>query len=272
MSAGIDIAELAGHVKDSTSFHYPSGIHVDIPEFLTNIGITKYVVLEFVVAAVMCAVFIPMAVKIKGGKPVKGRFWNLIEVFLVYLKDQVIIPSIGKKHAAPYVPYLWTLFFFVLLCNLIGMVPWSGTPTSALSVTAVLALSTFGIVLVTGMRRHGVKGYWLGLVPHMDLHPALGCILKPLLFGIEVLALFIKHGVLAIRLMANMFAGHVALAVIMMFIVMSADVIYIWFVVTIGSVLLSVVLSALELFIALLQAYIFTLLSALFIGMSVHQH
>ena len=272
MSAGIDIAELAGHVKDGHSFHYPNGIHLDIPEFLTNIGITKYIVLEFVVAAAMCAVFIPMAVKIKGGKPVKGRFWNLIEAFLLYLKDQVIVPSIGTKHAAPYVPYLWTLFFFILFCNLIGMLPWSGTPTSALSVTAVLALATLGIVLITGMRMHGVKGYWLGLVPHLDVHPVMGCILKPLMFGIEVLGLIIKHGVLALRLMANMFAGHVALAVIMTFISLSAGIIYLWIPVTVGSVALSLALSVLELFIAFLQAYIFTLLSALFIGMSIHQH
>ena len=276
MSGGYSIDELvvdlAGHVKDGDSFHYPFGIHLYIPEFLTNIGITKYIVVEFAVAIAMCAVFIPLAVKIKGGKPIKGRFWNMIELLLVFLKDQVIVPSIGKKHAAPFVPYLWTLFFFVLFCNLAGMVPWSGTPTGSLSVTTVLALSTFGVVIVTGMRLHGVKGYWLGLIPSVDVHPAMAVFLKPLLFGIEVAGLIIKHGVLAIRLMANMFAGHLSLAVFMSFIPLSAGIIYVWVLVTPASIAMSVALSMLELLIAFLQAYVITFLSSLFIGMSVHQH
>ena len=273
MSGEFNIVEsLAGHVKDGTSFHYPFHFHPEIPEFLTRIGITKYIVLEFAVAAALCAVFIPFASHIKGGKTAKGRFWNLIEVFLIYLRDQVIVPSIGKKHAAPYVPFLWTLFFFILFCNLAGMLPWSGTPTGSLSVTVVLALSTFAVVVWTGMKLHGAKGYWIGLVPHMDLPPALAYVLKPLLFGIEVAALFIKHAVLSIRLMANMFAGHLMLAVFMSFIAMSAGMFFVWLFVLPLTLVVCVALSVFELFIAFLQAYILTFLSALFIGMSVHQH
>ncbi len=272
MSAGLNIADLAAHVKDGNSFHFPNHVELRIPEFLVNIGITKFIVIEVAVAAVMCAIFIPLAAKMKGGKPVKGRFWNMIEVMLLYLRNEVIVPSIGKKNATPYMPYLWTVFFFILFCNLAGMLPWSGSPTGALSVTTVLALSTFAIVLGTGMKLHGAGGYWLGLVPHMDLHPGMAMVLKPLLFGIEVVGLFIKHAVLAIRLMANMFAGHLTLAVFMAFIPMTAGIIILWIPVTLGSVALSVALSLLEVFIAFLQAYIFTFLSALFIGMSVHQH
>ena len=272
MSAGIDIADLASHVKDGTSFHFPFGLHCDIPEFLVNIGITKYIVIEFAVAAAMCALFFPLAAKIKGGKTVKGRFWNLVELLLVYIRDEAIVPAIGKEHARHYIPYLWTLFFFILFCNLAGMLPWSGTPTGSLSITAVLAILTFALVLHMGMREHGIIGYWKGMMPPVDLHPAMGIVIKPLLFAIEIVGLFIRHGVLAMRLMANMFAGHLSLAVFMAFIPMAAAIIYVWVPVTLGCIVMSIALSMLELFIAVLQAYIFTFLTSLFVGMSIHQH
>ncbi len=266
------VRDLAGHVKDANYFHFPGGVHLYIPEFLTSIGITKFVVIEIAAAVLMCGVFIPMTAKLRTGKPLKGRFWNLIEVFLVYLRDQVIVPSIGKKHANAYIPYLWTLFFFLLFCNLGGMIPWCGSPTGSLTVTGVLAICTFATVVYTGMKYHGVSGYWLGLVPPMDLPQAIAVIIKPMLFCIEIAGLLIKHIVLAVRLMANMFAGHLVLAVFMAFIPMTASMLILWIPVTLGSVAMSVCLSMLELFVAFLQAYIFTFLTALFIGMSVHQH
>ena len=271
MSGGLDIAELAGHVKDANSFHFPIGYHLDIPS-IYGIQLTKFMLIEVAAALLMCAIFIPMAVKLRAGKPLKGRFWNMMEVFLLYLRDEVIVPSIGKKHAGQFTPFLWTLFFFLLFCNLGGMIPWMGSPTGSLSVTAALALCTFVMVVFTGIKFHGVSGYWLGLVPHMDLPAAIAIVLKPMLFCIEIAGLLIKHIVLAVRLMANMFAGHLVLAVFLAFIPMTAGLIYVWIPVTLGSVAMSVCLSLLELFVAFLQAYIFTFLSALFIGMSIHQH
>lgn len=270
------VNDLASHVKDTDGFHFPFW-HPELPDWLTKgfaeggLGVTKFVVIEFGVLFVMAALFIPLAVRVRGGQTVKGRFWNMIETMLVFLKEQVIEPSIGKKDAGPYVPYLWGLFFFILFCNLAGMVPWGGTPTGSLSITVVLATSTFAVVVYTGMKRHGASGYWLGLVPHMDLPWPLGYILKPMLFVIEVVALFIKHIVLSIRLMANMFAGHLILAVFLAFISLTAGMM-LWYPVAIGSIGMSVCISFLELFVAFLQAYIFTLLSALYIGMSIHQH
>ena len=279
--AELDINEIAGHVTDAPYFHIPGFLtkdgygHIDLPSIL-GLQITKYMLLEVVVGLVLCAIFIPMAWKIRGGKPLKGRFWNLMEVFLLYLRNNVIRPSIGKHDADRFTPYLWTLFFFVLGCNLAGMLPWSGTPTGSLSVTAVLALATFGIVNVAGMQRYGVGKYWIGLVPHMDLPFVLAVILKPMLFVIELAGLLIKHVVLAIRLLANMFAGHMVLAVFLAFIpmVLAApdSTIWIWLPVTIGSVTMAVCLSLLELFVSFLQAYIFMFLTALFIGAAVHQH
>jgi F-type H+-transporting ATPase subunit a len=123
------------------------------------------------------------------------------------------------------------------------------------------------------MTKFGPVKFWTGMVPHMELPAILAVFLKPMLFVIEVLGLAIRHSVLAVRLLANMFAGHLVLAVIVGFIAASANTILIlWLGVTIGSILGATALSLLELFVAFLQAYIFAFLSALFIGMAVHQH
>jgi F-type H+-transporting ATPase subunit a len=277
MSSGqFDLVEhIAGHVKDGNSFHVPWG-SVYIPEFLTNIGITKFIVLELMVATAILAIFIPMAGRLRGGQPAKGRFWNMIEVILVYLRDNVIVAGIGsKKDAAPYVPYLWTLFFFILFCNLAGMIPWMGSPTGAVTVTATLALLTLVIVLATGIRRHGAVGFWTGMVPHVEgkVGPInLAVVLSPILFVLEVFGFFVKHCTLCIRLMANMFGGHTMMAVFVAFIPMAAASLYIWMPVTLLSVAASVAISFLELLVACLQAYIFTFLTSVYIGMAIHQH
>ena len=279
MSSGkFDLVEhLVGHVKDGNSFHFPWGT-LEIPTFLTSLGITKFVALEMIVAVAMVAVFVPMASRLRGGQPAKGRFWNMIEVFLVYLRDHVIVAAIGsKKEAAPYVPYLWALFFFILFCNLAGLVPWMGSPTGAITVTATLALLTLGIVIATGFLRHGPVGFWTGMVPHVEgkVGPVnLATVLSPVLFLLEVFSFFVKHCTLCIRLMANMFGGHLMMAVFAGFIAMAAlsGSLVIWIPVTFLAVATSVALSFLELLVAFLQAYIFTFLTSIYIGMAIHQH
>ncbi|MDR1923559.1 MAG: F0F1 ATP synthase subunit A [Planctomycetaceae bacterium] len=270
MSSGINIEELvAGHVKDTDSFHIPF-CHVHIPQFLVDIGITKFVLIEFAVVVLMCVIFLPLAVKIRGGQPVKGRFWNMIEVFLLYMRDEVIVPSIGKQHASAYLPYLWTLFFFVLFCNLGGMLPWAGSPTGSVMVTGVLSICTLAIVIVTGIIHHGFTGFWLGMIPPME--GAIGIVLAPFMFVLELFSFFVKHCSLCIRLMANMFGGHLMIAVFLAFIPMSAWAIYAWLPITFLVVVTVVCISFLELFVAFLQAYIFTFLTSVYIGMAIHQH
>ena len=122
------------------------------------------------------------------------------------------------------------------------------------------------------MKKFGVVGFWIGQVPKMELPFVTAIFLKPMLLIIEVLGLFIKHVVLAIRLLANMFAGHLVLAVMLGFIAATADKLILWLGVTVASVAMCVALNLLELFVAFLQAYIFTFLSAIFIGMAQHQH
>jgi F-type H+-transporting ATPase subunit a len=294
--------ELFKHVEDATYFHVPRFMtsheahgHINIPQpfklekpliemhtgnsLIDNtikpmdFTLTKFMVLEVVIALIIFVFFMALAGRIKGGNLAKGKFWNLLEVFLLYIRDHVARPCIGDHDADRFVPYLWTLFFFVLGCNLMGMIPWMGSPTGALAVTAALAFTTFLVVVGSGSKQLGFVGFWKAQVPHMDLPKPIAIGLVPLIFVIEVLGLFIKHCVLAIRLLANMMAGHVVLSVVLAFIAASAVAgQFIWGGVTTASVLGATALSMLELFVAFLQTYIFVFLSALFIGAAVHPH
>ncbi len=279
----VDVTKAAEHVADSQvgpghtpAFEFPFG-HWEIPQPFGHypdgtlvFPITKFMVLELAVGLLMLAVFVPLAWRIRKGNPPRGRFWNMLEMVLVFVRDEIARPAIGRHDADRFVPYLWTAFFFVLLCNLFGLVPWAGSPTGALSVTATLAMLTFAIVVGSGMLKFGAGKFWIGLVPHMDLPLPLRISLFAIILPIEILSLIIKHSVLAIRLLANMFAGHLVMAVILGFSVMFSG--WAWFGVAPMSVLAATALCFLELLVACLQAYIFAFLSALFIGMAVHQH
>jgi F-type H+-transporting ATPase subunit a len=230
-------------------------------------------VLEVVAAVIVSLIFIWLAQKIASGQRPRGRLWNVFEVMLLFIRDEVARPAIGKHDADKFLPFLWTMFFFILTCNLLGMVPWGGSPTGALATTGALAICTFAAVVGGGMAKLGPVGFWKGQVPHMDLPLPLAILLLPMIFAIEVLGLFIRHFVLAMRLLANMMAGHLVLAVLVTFVLAIAQ--FGW-AATVGvgavSVVGAMLLSLLELFVAFLQAYIFTFLSALFIGMAVHPH
>jgi F-type H+-transporting ATPase subunit a len=168
------------------------------------------------------------------------------------------------------------MFFFILTCNLLGLVPWAGSPTASFGVTLSLASVTFLTGLIVGMIKLGPLGFFLNMAPHIDV-PLIGKILLfPIVvgvFAIELLGTFIKHGVLGVRLLANMVAGHVVLLAILGMIVEAASSsTATWSLVTVISLLGSTALSCLELFVAFLQAYVFTFLSALFIGAAIHHH
>jgi F-type H+-transporting ATPase subunit a len=201
----------------------------------------------------------------------RGHFANMIEAMLLFIRDDVARPAIGGHGADRFLPYLWTAFFFVLFNNLLGMIPGGASATGNINVTGVLALLTLGTVVMTGIKELGFVGYWVGIVPHLDVPTLLKPFLWGLMFMIELAGLFIKHIVLAVRLFANMFAGHVVLAVILGFILMAykSAMFYLVAPASLGGV---VCLSLLELFVAFLQAYIFVFLSALFIGSAVHPH
>jgi len=271
----------------------------------SGFGISKYMILELVLAGILFLLFTRLAALLRTGAAPKGRFANLFEAMVLFVRDQIARPAIdshdhhddhahddhshsghSQGHATAavhavrehhdgdrFVPLLLTLFVFVLGCNLLGMVPWAGSPTASFSVTLALAGVTFATVVVAGMQKFGFLGFFGNQVPSMDLPLPIAILLKPMIFLIEMLGLLIKHGILAVRLLANMVAGHLVLLGIMGLITAAAtQSTGTWATVTGISVVSCTLFSLLELFVAFLQAYIFTFLSALFIGASVHQH
>lgn len=290
----LDPAHLIGHVKDTTYFEFPRSLggKVEIPQIYDgdplytasggvlesfDLQITKFMVLEVIAAILVVLLVVPLAAKIAGGRVPRGKLWNGVETILLFLRDEVARPAIGRHDADKFLPFLWTVFFFVLACNLLGMIPWMGSPTGAMGATATLAVATLCVVIGAGSKKMGVVGFWKAQVPHMDVPGPLAIFLKPMIFGIEVVGLAIKHFVLSVRLLANMFAGHLVLGVLVAFVAVVGYQVSSYFHpmfmgVTVASVFGAAALSLLELFVAFLQAYIFTFLSALFIGMAVHPH
>lgn len=238
----------------------------------SGFAISKFMILEVAIGIVLVALFSWLSQRIASGGTPRGKFWNLIESVLLFVRDEVAVPAMGKHEAERFTPLLWTMFFFVLLCNLFGMLPWLGAPTGAFAVTFGLACVTFATTIVSGIRQFGFVGFWLNLVPHMDLPWWLQPLKLPI-FAIELLSLVIKHVILSVRLLANMVAGHLVLLGILGLIAVAANYsLSHWLLVSGISVVSSTLLSLLELFVAFLQAYIFTFLSALFIGAAVHHH
>ena len=173
--------------------------------------------------------------------------------------------------ADKYVPFLWTIFLFILFCNLLGMIPFMGSPTASIWVTGALGVISFFMMHGVAIAKMGFGSYLKSLWPPMEIPLAIAVFLKPMIFVIELLGTVIKSGVLAVRLFANLFAGHTVLAMILFFIVMAGNATpALWGGITVASVLGVTALSLLELFVAFLQAYVFTFLTALFMGMSLN--
>ncbi len=251
----------------------PFGTIKNLHDRQSGLCISKFMILETLIVILLVLVFKKYGEKIRDGQPPRGKFWNALDAFLLYLRDNVARPAIGGHDADKFVPLLWTIFFFILTANLFGMLPWVGSPTGSFGATFALACVTFLTGLVSGMQKFGFVGFWLNQVPHMDLPLLLAIPIKCMIFGIELLGLVIKHAVLAIRLLANMVAGHLVLLGILGIITTAASASSgIWATATIISVAGSTLFSILELFVAFLQAYGFTFLSALFIGAAVHHH
>ena len=245
------------HVVDHPTLEFPYWVspyvkEVELPS-LAGLQLTRFMVTEVIAAVLVILIVVPLARHIAKEPVTRGWFLNLFETFLLFIRDQVARPAIGGHGADAFVPYLWTVFFFILFNNLLGLIPGMASATGNINVTAVLALMTLGTVIITGMKVSGPGGFWLAMVPHLDVPKILE---KPLF---------------AVRLFANMLAGHIVLAVILGFILMARESGFFWPVAA-ASVTGVVLLSILELFVAFLQAYIFTFLSALFIGTAVHPH
>jgi F-type H+-transporting ATPase subunit a len=252
-------------------WRYPYAWEIPLPTIPgTHFQVTRFMVTELI-AAVLMLLILPALARHARREPVsRGWFHNMFEAMILFIRDQVALPAIGGHGADRFLPFLWTVFFFILFNNLLGLIPGMASATGNINVTGVLAAMTLAIVLLAGMRELGAVGFWIGIVPHMDVPFYIKIFLWPLMFVIEVAGLLIRHVVLAVRLFANMFAGHVVLAVILGFILTAKGALF--FPVMTSSIIGVILLSLLEMFVAFLQAYIFTFLSALFIGSAVHPH
>jgi len=187
---------------------------------------------------------------------------NLLEVFVLFVRDEIAIANIGKKEGPRYTPYLCTVFVFILVMNFVGLFPFGATATGNLMVTGALALISFGMTTLAGMRAHGAVGYWTSLVPS-GVPPALW----PLMWPIEFVGLFTKPFALTVRLFANMTAGHVVILSLLGLIFVQKSLAWVPV-----SVPFALFIYLLEILVALLQAYIFAMLTALFIGLASHDH
>lgn len=237
-----------------------------------------------ILAALIVVVLIPRFVRQRAGHDAIGRlvptrFGNAIEGLCEALRTRVARPALGP-HTDHFIPYIWSAFFFVLTCNVLGLIPLSdwtsfaphvlgGTSTGNIMVTSALALCTLGMIVINGLRING-----FAYIQHFFMGPPG---LNAFIAVLEVIGLMAKTFALAMRLFANMIAGHVLLAVLVLFVGMAWNGIG-----PVGGILVaipviagSVAINFLELFVAFLQAFIFTFLTAMFIGQAVvlpHDH
>lgn len=194
----------------------------------------------------------------------RGLLQNMLETLVLLVRDDIARPAIGAK-ADRYLPYLLSAFFFILTCNLLGLVPFGATATSNLMVTAVLAVFTFVLTQVGG-----TKDYWM----HILWPPGVPTFVKPILIPVEIMGIFTKPFALAIRLFANMTAGHLVILSLIGLIFSFANLFGdgAGYGVAPVSVAFALFIYLLELLVSFIQAYVFTMLSALFIGMAVEEH
>jgi F-type H+-transporting ATPase subunit a len=228
---------------------------------LASWHISKAVVFMFIAAGVL----IPLLgwafrrSRISGQAP--SGLTNALESVVVFIRDQIAVENMGRKYGRMFTPFLCTLFFFILTCNLLGMVPGGYTATSNLNVTGALAMITLAMMIISGMIVMGPIGYFKHMVP-----AGTPMVIAPLLIVIETISTFVKPIALTIRLGANMTAGHIVILVMLSFVFIFQNIL----VGILISVPMAVAISLLELIVAFIQAYVFTLLSAIFIGMMVH--
>ena len=224
-----------------------------------DFSITKNVASLMISALLLILVFTAVArgFKKNAGKAPKG-IQSFFEPIIIYVRDEIALPNIGEKQYRKFVPYLLTLFFFVWFNNLLGLIPTGANLSGNIAFTAVLAVLSLIIININGK-----KDYWM----HIFWTPGVPKWIMPILAPVEFAGIFIKPIALCIRLFANITAGHIIILSLLSFIFVFQSI-----AVGIPAGAFVIVMMMLELFVALLQAYIFTLLTALFIGQAVEEH
>ena len=283
------------HVANSS--HEDALIH--LPKVLgIDFSVTKHVFMLWLVAATVFVV-VTWAVRryLKQDRLIPSGFMNGLEAVVEFVRDDIVQPNVGKKWVRTWAPLVLTFFFFILGANAIGLIPifdvlglldyyvlhtgehsfikqllhGGTTATANFNVTAALATITFGAIIIAGVKAHGFVKHWMNLVPHGLAWP-----IYILLIPIEILGMFVRPFALTMRLAANMTGGHIAILAILSFVFLFAEM-FGRAVAGVGvgmlvSVPLAVGISALEIIVVLVQAYVFTLLTAVFVGMAIHVH
>jgi F-type H+-transporting ATPase subunit a len=290
-SGELIIEHVSNSSLDHPLIHLPTIFGIDL-------SVTKHVFMLWLVAAIVF-VAVTWAVRryLKQDRPVPSGLMNAVEAFVEYIRDSVVRPNVGDKWVNTWTPLILTIFFFVLVANGIGLIPLfdfvalvdrfivhSGkesflarvshggpTATGNFNVTAALAAVTFFAIIIAGSKAQGFVKYWKNIVPH-GLNPFIYVLLIP----IEIISMFVKPFALTMRLAANMTGGHIAILAILSFVFLFTEM-FGRAVAGIGvglfvSVPLASAISALEIIIVLVQAYVFALLSAVFIGMAINVH
>ncbi len=274
-------------------FHLPHLFNIDM-------SVTKHVLmLWIVVVSVALFVILPVQQFIKKKTMIPSGLINLLEIVVTFVRDTIVKPNVGPKWVNNWAPLILTFLFFIFFANAIGMIPifdllgvvnrfvlhvpindsnnfinglLHGGPTATgnFNVTAALAMITFFSIIIAGVRAHGFIQHWKNLVPH-----GLPGFVYVILIPIEIIGMFVKPFALTMRLAANMTGGHIALLAILSFMAIFADMFHSVFAgigVAIISVPMAAAISGLEIIVVIVQAYVFTLLSAVFIGMAINVH
>ena len=234
-------------------------------EILVDMSISRHLVFIFLAIGVLFLLFVPMAGKYKKGvgrtSAPRGLLQNMLEAMVIYVRDEIARPNLGAK-TDRYLPYLLTVFFFILICNLLGLMPFGATATANITVTTVLALFTFVLTQAAG-----TKDYWM----HILWPPGIPWFVKPILVPIEILGLFTKPFALAVRLFANMTAGHlVILNLIGLIFIVGGLNEAAGYGTSIPALGLTLFVYALELLVAFIQAYVFTILTCVYLKDALH--
>jgi F-type H+-transporting ATPase subunit a len=282
------------HVSNSSLehplIHLPTIAGIDM-------SVTKHVLMLWIVAGLVL-VIVTAAVRryLRQDRLVPSGFMNALEFFVEYVRDEIVAPNVGKKWVNTWTPLMLTLFFFILASNLIGLIPifevvhlvnhyvlhgapdgflsqvthGGATTTGNFNVTAGLAIVTFFAIIIAGTKAHGFIKHWKNLVPH-GVNPIVTWLL---LIPIEIIGMFVRPFALTMRLAANMTGGHIAILAILSFVFIFAQQFSPAAGLGVGvfSLVTAVAISVLEVIVVFVQAYVFTLLTAVFIGMAIHAH
>jgi F-type H+-transporting ATPase subunit a len=274
--------DIMHHLGDSHELETPFGL-IHLPQWepihvgglAIDLSPTKHLVYMLLAAIIVALVFLLSARSVARaqaqGRPPKG-FAGSMEALALYIRQEVVLPNVGH-HGEGYAPYLLTLFFFILAMNLLGLLPWGATATGNIAVTAALAVMAFVVIEVTGMLTLGPKGYLktiFYLPPGLPGGPG-GAFLKVVLLAvmtpIELIGKLAKPFALAVRLFANMTSGHVLVLALI-----GLTFLFQSYAVGLGASVLATGVMLLELFVAFLQAFVFTLLTSVFIGLMRAEH